>query len=60
MRKVGRVYLDKELDIDHCHETGIIRSLLCNRCNQALGLFKDDIESLKKAINYLERLKCIL
>lgn len=41
--------------IDHCHETGKVRGILCANCNQALGKFKDDIERLKSAIEYLER-----
>ena len=40
--------------IDHFHKTGNVRGLLCNWCNQGLGMFKDDIELLKKAIDYLE------
>lgn len=44
----------KELCIDHCHSTGIVRGLLCVRCNVALGNFMDDISILKSAIKYLE------
>ena len=44
----------RNLDIDHCHKTGKIRGLLCTSCNRALGLFKDDIEVLKRAIEYLK------
>lgn len=39
--------------VDHCHETGKIRGLLCNTCNRAIGLFKDDPALLNKAIKYL-------
>jgi len=45
------------LAVDHCHITGKIRGLLCKSCNVALGGFKDNIESLKKAIKYLEESK---
>lgn len=41
--------------IDHCHETGKVRGILCNRCNRALGLFEDDISNLTAAIEYLSR-----
>ena len=41
--------------IDHCHTTGKIRGLLCRTCNVSLGGLGDTVESLKKAINYLER-----
>lgn len=41
------------LCIDHCHDTGKVRGLLCHRCNHALGCVGDSIEVLKKAIKYL-------
>jgi len=44
---------NKRLAIDHCHETGDIRGLLCSKCNKALGLLGDDIDTLKRAIEYL-------
>ncbi len=43
----------KLLHVDHCHETGKVRGLLCYNCNNGLGRFKDNIEFLKTAINYL-------
>lgn len=39
--------------VDHDHNTGKVRGLLCRRCNVALGQLDDNIESLKRAINYL-------
>lgn len=42
------------LSIDHCHTTGKVRGLLCNKCNSLLGWAKDDTNTLKKAIEYLE------
>lgn len=41
------------LHVDHDHETGRIRGLLCNRCNQALGLVHDRPETLRAMIEYL-------
>ncbi len=41
------------LVVDHCHATGKIRGLLCNPCNTAIGLLKEDKEVLKRAIGYL-------
>jgi hypothetical protein len=45
--------LKKKLHIDHNHTTGRIRGLLCSNCNIAIGLLKDDIVRLSKAIEYL-------
>ena len=44
----------KYLAVDHCHSTGKIRGLLCQRCNSILGLSKDSITTLEAAINYLK------
>jgi hypothetical protein len=43
------------LSVDHCHETGKIRGLLCNNCNRAIGLLGDCGDTLKSAIAYLEK-----
>lgn len=49
--------LSKRLSVDHDHQTGEIRELLCNFCNTSLGNFKEDIDLIKKAISYLEKHK---
>lgn len=41
------------LCVDHCHTTGKIRKLLCHNCNAALGQFKDNVEAIQKAADYL-------
>ncbi len=40
--------------VDHDHETGQIRGILCNFCNTALGSFQDDVQLLQNAIEYLK------
>lgn len=44
---------DRKPCLDHCHETGKIRGMLCCFCNLALGGFNDSILSLENAIKYL-------
>ena len=39
--------------VDHCHSTGEIRGILCNRCNQAIGMFGDNIEGVMRILRYL-------
>ena len=39
--------------IDHCHESESFRGWLCHTCNRALGGFKDNVDILDRAINYL-------
>jgi len=47
----------KDFAVDHCHQTGKIRSLLCNNCNSGLGFFKDSLSIIQKAISYLDKHK---
>lgn len=41
------------VSVDHCHETGKVRGLLCSGCNKGLGMLKDNINILKNAIKWL-------
>ncbi len=45
----------KKLAVDHRHGDDLVRGLLCGRCNTAIGLFKDDVDRLVSAINYLRK-----
>lgn len=46
---------ERTLHVDHDHETGVIRGLLCFRCNNALGDFREEYELFQRAANYLDR-----
>ncbi len=43
----------KKLSVDHCHETGGIRGLLCSRCNSAIGLFDEKPARMQRALTYV-------
>ena len=39
--------------VDHCHDTGVVRGLLCHNCNVGIGNMRHDPEILRKAIDYV-------
>lgn len=45
--------LKRKLNVDHCHQTNLVRSLLCNQCNQALGLLKENPITIKAMLEYI-------
>lgn len=45
----------ERLLIDHDHESGNVRGLLCHPCNVVLGFVRDNPDRLRALINYLER-----
>lgn len=56
-RQGGRCAICEEqydtLAIDHCHQSGKVRSLLCTKCNTGLGAFNDNISLLDRAKEYV-------
>ncbi len=46
-----------KLHVDHCHVTGVVRGLLCNGCNRAIGFFNDEPRKLLKAVSYIVKAK---
>lgn len=53
--KDPRSGLVRKLSIDHCHQTGLIRELLCSRCNMMIGMARDNPEALINAAEYLKK-----
>lgn len=42
-----------QFNLDHCHTTGVLRGVLCRRCNTSIGQFEDSIPLLLAAVDYL-------
>lgn len=45
----------KTLHLDHCHTSGAFRGWLCTNCNTGLGKLGDNVEGVRRALEYLER-----
>lgn len=43
--------------VDHCHDSGVVRSLLCSNCNAAEGMLLGDPARARALANYMERHK---
>jgi hypothetical protein len=56
---IGKKGHTEKLVVDHDHETGQTRDLLCHNCNRGLGLFKDNLEVVESALEYLKQWKGI-
>ena len=52
---ICRVLLDlgRGTHVDHDHGSGLVRGILCGRCNRGIGVFKDDAALLRAAATYL-------
>lgn len=47
----------KNVHVDHCHETGNVRGILCSRCNTGIGQLRHDPRIIEAAITYLTRVE---
>lgn len=52
--RVEQHRVDRRFAVDHNHITDKVRGLLCPNCNAAIGMLKDNIENMKRAIAYIE------
>lgn len=48
----------KKMHVDHDHQTGEVRGLLCGYCNWVVGYSQESPERLRAAADYLERWQC--
>lgn len=46
---------DRTLCVDHCHDTGKVRGILCRQCNTGIGQFNDDPVLIEKALEHLRK-----
>ena len=52
---IPQVEMNRKFYVDHCHETGKVRGLLCIKCNTGIGNLNDNLQVLKNAVTYLEK-----
>jgi hypothetical protein len=52
---IDEKHLKRRLAVDHCHNTGKIRNLLCDMCNRGIGFFFESPEFLRSAAAYIEK-----
>lgn len=55
MEKVGAKGNARAMVVDHCHDTGKVRGVICSQCNRAMGMFGDDKDKLLRAIVHLTK-----
>jgi Recombination endonuclease VII len=57
-RRTAEEAKQRHLSIDHCHETGRARGLLCGRCNWTVGVIKEDPAIARSLLAYVEN-RCL-
>jgi hypothetical protein len=51
----GHAPTKNALAVDHDHDTGAVRGLLCLQCNTALGKLGDNADAIRRVLDYMER-----
>lgn len=51
---LSRLEFDRSTTVDHCHKSGKVRGLLCQQCNRGIGMLRDDVAVLGRAIEYIK------
>ena len=46
---------NRRLSVDHRHSDGVVRGLLCGRCNTYIGHIKDDVDAANRLVTYLKK-----
>jgi len=52
---ICKTVVDESAHIDHCHDTGTIRGILCRNCNVGIGMLQDSVEIIGSAVEYLSK-----
>lgn len=52
---ICKISIDQTSHLDHCHNTGTVRGILCKKCNLGLGFFDDNIDKLYSSIEYIKK-----
>lgn len=47
--------IPRTVNVDHCHNSGLVRGILCSACNISLGLMKEDPNRIRRLALYIER-----
>lgn len=50
----------RPLAVDHCHKTGKVRAMLCDKCNRGIGFLRDSPEIIQSALDYVIHFNAVL